>query len=112
MSATGGILLAKSPEQNHCGKICSHHGAKLDENRTSTLTNSTIIQSIGHVCRLIVISPTVSDFLVDTRDVGRDVRSRVTLSRCCGPPHRTRQGAMWARCASPLPNEAFSPAIS
>src|SRR3954452_22209846 len=28
-------LLAKSPEQNLCGKIYSHHGAKLDENRTS-----------------------------------------------------------------------------
>ena len=54
------ILLAKSPEQNLCGKICSHHGAKLDENRTSTLTNSTIMQSIGCICRLVVISPTVS----------------------------------------------------
>src|SRR3954454_14664517 len=41
----GRILLAKSPEQNLCGRICSHHGAKLDENRTSTLTKSTIIQS-------------------------------------------------------------------
>src|SRR5689334_20690685 len=54
------ILLAKSPGQNPCGKICSQHGAKLDENGTSTLTNSTIIQSIGSVCRLVVISPTVS----------------------------------------------------
>jgi hypothetical protein len=54
----GRILLAKSPEQNPCGKICSQHGAKLDENRTSTLTNSTTIQSIGSVCRLVVISPT------------------------------------------------------
>src|SRR3954454_18410365 len=53
-------LLAKSPEQNPCGKICSQHGAKLDENRTSTLTNSTTVQSIGSVCRLVVISPTVS----------------------------------------------------
>src|SRR3954454_766640 len=53
-------LLAKSPEQNLCGKICSHHGAKLDENRTSTLINSTIVQSIGSVCRLVVISPAVS----------------------------------------------------
>src|SRR3954454_10554196 len=56
----GRILLAKSPEQNLCGKICSHHGAKLDENRTSTLTNSTIMHSIGSGCRFVVISPTVS----------------------------------------------------
>src|SRR3954452_23936061 len=55
------ILLAKSPEQNLCGKIRSHHGAKLDKNRTSTLNNSTIMQSAGCVCRLVVISPTVSD---------------------------------------------------
>jgi transposase InsO family protein len=41
------ILLAKSPERNRCGKICSHHGAKLDENRTSTLNNSTIMHSVG-----------------------------------------------------------------
>src|SRR3954469_21523431 len=41
-------------------EICSHHGAKLDENRTSTLANSTIMQSVGSVCRLVVISPTVS----------------------------------------------------
>src|SRR5689334_23395992 len=54
------ILLAKSPEHNLCGKICSRHGAKLDENRTYTLMNSTIIQNIGRVCRLAVISPTVS----------------------------------------------------
>src|SRR3954447_4054022 len=59
VSKTSGILLAKSPEQNLCGKTCSHYGAKLDENGTSTLTNSTIIQSIGSVCRLVVISPTV-----------------------------------------------------
>src|SRR4051794_5428289 len=55
------IPLAKSPEHNPCGKGCSDHRAKLDENRTSTLTNSTTMQSIGCVCRLVVISPTVSD---------------------------------------------------
>src|SRR3954463_5209947 len=54
------ILLAKSPEHNLCGKIWSHYGAKLDENRTYTLTNSTIMYSIGLVCHLAVISPTVS----------------------------------------------------
>src|SRR3954451_2677051 len=58
--ATGRILLAKSPEHNLCGKIYSHHGAKLDENRTYTLTNSTIMHSVGSVCRLVVTSPTVS----------------------------------------------------
>src|SRR3954447_6143280 len=56
------ILLANSTEHNLCEKICSYHGAKLDENRTSTPTNSTIMQSIGAVCRLVVISPAVSDF--------------------------------------------------
>src|SRR3954452_17225481 len=54
----GGIPLAKSPERNRCGKICSHHGAKLDENRTSTLKNSTTMLSVGSLCRLAVISPT------------------------------------------------------
>src|SRR3954464_8866730 len=54
------ILLANSSEQNLCEKICSYRGAKLDENRTSTPTNSTIMQSIGAVCRLVVISPAVS----------------------------------------------------
>src|SRR4051812_40029999 len=53
-------LLAKSPEQNRHGKICSHHSAKLDENRTFTLTHSTIMHSVGSVCPLVVISPTVS----------------------------------------------------
>src|SRR3954454_18629699 len=52
------IPLAKSPEQNQCEKIYSHHGAKLDENRTSTLTNSTIMHSVESICRLVVISPT------------------------------------------------------
>src|SRR3954452_6118623 len=56
----GALLLAKSPEQNLCGEVCPHHGAKLDENRTSPLTNSTIMQIIGLVCRLAVTSPTVS----------------------------------------------------
>ena len=41
------ILSANSPGQNPCGKICSHHGTKLDENRTSTLTNSTIMHNFG-----------------------------------------------------------------
>src|SRR3954447_18825383 len=57
------ILLANSSEQNLCEKICSYRGAKLDENRTSTPTSSTIMQSIGAVCRLIVISPAVSEIL-------------------------------------------------
>src|SRR5689334_20222809 len=72
------ILLANSPEQNYCGKIYSHHGDKLDENRTSTLTNSSIIQSIGYVCRLIVISPTVSYHL---RETASDWRERPTQPR-------------------------------
>src|SRR3954468_23722763 len=55
------IPLAKSPEHNPCGKIYSHHSAKLDKTRTSTLTNSTTMHSVGSVCRLVVISPTVSD---------------------------------------------------
>src|SRR3954471_11497085 len=59
----GALPLAKSPEHNLCGKLCSRHGAKLDENRTYTLMNSTIIHNIGCVCRLAVISPTVSAFL-------------------------------------------------
>src|SRR4051794_9412697 len=57
----GRILLANSPEQNCRGKICSHRGAKLDENRTSALTSSTIMQSMACDCRLAVISPVVSD---------------------------------------------------
>src|SRR3954467_14737629 len=60
-------LLANSSEQNLCGKIWSHYGAKLDENRTSALTNSTIMYSIGSVCHLAVISPTVSTFAVPPR---------------------------------------------
>src|SRR3954452_19442786 len=52
-----GILLANSPEQNSRGKICSHRSAKLDENRTSALTSSTIMQSMACDCRLAVISP-------------------------------------------------------
>src|SRR3954447_17312950 len=57
------IPLAKSPEQNPCGKIYSHHSAKLDKTRTSTLTNSTTMHSVGSVCRLVVISPTVSTWI-------------------------------------------------
>src|SRR4051794_31643540 len=64
------ILLANSSEQNLCGKICSRHGAKLDKDRTFALTNSTIMQSIGCVCRLIVISPAVSEFLCDRPRLG------------------------------------------
>src|SRR3954453_596056 len=76
------ILLAKSPEQNLCGKICSHHGAKLDENRTSTLINSTIVQSIGSVCRLVVISPAVSgDFLPLYRQAQIFARQGIALDR-------------------------------
>src|SRR3954463_3492354 len=63
----GPILLANSSEQNLCEKICSYRGAKLDENRTSTPTNSTIMQSIGAVCRLVVISPAVSGGFSDNR---------------------------------------------
>src|SRR4051812_35137060 len=59
-SSIARILLANSSEQNLCEKICSYRGAKLDENRTSTPTNSIIMQSIGAVCRLVVISPAVS----------------------------------------------------
>src|SRR4051794_33572000 len=51
-------LLAKSPKHNLCGKIWSHYDAKLDENRTYTLTNSTIMYNIKSVCHLAVISPT------------------------------------------------------
>jgi hypothetical protein len=60
------ILLTNSPDQNPCGKSCSQHSAKIDENRTSALTNTTIIQSIGCACRLVVISPTVSELLLDS----------------------------------------------
>src|SRR3954466_6101330 len=66
------ILLANSSEQNLCEKICSYRGAKLDENRTSTPTNSTVMQSIGAVCRLVVISPAVSGhFRGNPSDVGQ-----------------------------------------
>src|SRR4051812_41793646 len=60
LTKNGWIPLAKSPEHNPCGKIYSHHSAKLDKTRTSTLTNSTTMHSVGSVCRLVVISPTVS----------------------------------------------------
>src|SRR4051794_27791528 len=71
----GPILLANSSEQNLCEKICSYRGAKLDENRTSTPTNSTIMQSIGAVCRLVVISPAVS-----SRDQSAVVAPRVSVA--------------------------------
>src|SRR3954452_4297601 len=61
------ILLANSPEQNSRGKICSHRSAKLDENRTSALTSSTIMQSMGCVCSIAVITPAVSERLFVTR---------------------------------------------
>src|SRR4051812_18630484 len=59
------ILLANSPEQNRCGKICSHHGTRLDKNRISALSYSTIMHNKTCSCRLVVISPTVSEFLCD-----------------------------------------------
>src|SRR4051812_27042699 len=62
LTKNGWIPLAKSPEHNPCGKIYSHHSAKLDKTRTSTLTSSTTMHSVGSVCRLVVISPTVSGF--------------------------------------------------
>src|SRR3954462_126933 len=63
MAKKQGILLANSPEQNSRGKICSHRGAKLDENRTSALTSSTIMQSMACDCLLAVVSPAVSEIL-------------------------------------------------
>src|SRR4051812_29522020 len=36
------ILLANSPGQNPCGKICSHYGTRLDKNRMLVLSYSTI----------------------------------------------------------------------
>src|SRR3954452_1256283 len=72
------ILLANSSEQNPCGKICSHHGAKLNKNRTSALTNSTIMQSIVCVCRLVVISPTVSVRFRYTETFGETCLEEVT----------------------------------
>src|SRR3954468_16960587 len=74
MPGNGRILLANSSEQNLCEKICSYRGAKLDENRTSTPTNSTIMQSIGAVCRLVVISPAVSGKV-------RDIEYTASLQR-------------------------------
>src|SRR4051794_629598 len=83
----GPILLANSSEQNLCEKICSYRGAKLDENRTSTPTNSTIMQSIGAVCRLVVISPAVS---LRLRGVERIRETR----RAIGDGKRCYAGAM------------------
>src|SRR4051794_5311810 len=59
------ILLANSPEQNPCGKICSHHGTRLDKNRISVLSCSTIIHNKTRSCRLVVISPAVSQRFQD-----------------------------------------------
>src|SRR4051794_41887232 len=82
------ILLANSPEQNSRGKICSHRGAKLDENRTSALTSSTIMQSMACDCRLAVISPAVSlHFRETVIDAGHDpaVRQVKWRGRGAGP---------------------------
>src|SRR5437763_15834150 len=64
-------LLANSPEQNPCGKICSHHGTRLDTNRISVLPYSTIIHNKTRSCRLVVISPAVSDHLRDISYIAR-----------------------------------------
>src|SRR3982750_3299761 len=56
----GAILLANSPGQNPCGKICSHHGTRLDKNRILVLSYSTITHNTTRSCRLVVISPAVS----------------------------------------------------
>src|SRR4051794_8128297 len=56
--------LANSPDwlkQHLCGKICSHRGVNPDRNRIIVLPCSTIMRSTSGFCRLIVISPTVSD---------------------------------------------------
>src|SRR3954463_15362190 len=91
----GPILLANSSEQNLCEKICSYRGAKLDENRTSTPTNSTIMQSIGAVCRLVVISPAVSDFLYEHIS---DVRvAACKLNSDLTPETYSITRAAWAR---------------
>src|SRR5690348_16941966 len=54
------ILLANSPGQNLCGKICSLHDANPDKNRALVLSISTEIRSISHSFLLAVISPAVS----------------------------------------------------
>src|SRR3982750_2422193 len=59
----GAILLANSPGQNPCGKICSHHGTRLDKNRILVLSYSTITHNTTRSCRLVVISPAVSEIL-------------------------------------------------
>src|SRR4051794_3610585 len=69
------ILLANSPGQNPCGKICSHHGARLDKNRILVLSYSTITHNTTRSYRLVVISPAVSRLLfwhaLTTRAEGR-----------------------------------------
>src|SRR3954447_5449591 len=62
----GGMLLAKSPEHNPCGEICSHHGTRLNKNRIPVLSYSTIIHNKTCSCRLVVISPAVSQGFSDT----------------------------------------------
>src|SRR5690349_11588768 len=49
----------------------------MDENRTYTLMNSTIIQNIGCVCRLAVISPTVSTWIPLAKSPGRAEAGRL-----------------------------------
>src|SRR3954468_16291342 len=85
------ILLAKSPEQNLCGKIYSHHGAKLDENRTSTLTCSTTMHSIVRLCRLVVISPTVSGRF-GTRRPANGEKRRLSLHNPIAKPRSLATG--------------------
>src|SRR5689334_21574071 len=75
------ILLANSPKQNPCGKFCSHHGARLNKNRTFALSRSTIMHSTGCICLLVVISPAVSaGFRTGRRTMPENGRFRT------GPP--------------------------
>src|SRR4051794_1658934 len=85
------ILLANSPEQNFHGKICSHRNAKLDENRTSALTSSTIMQSMDRDCRLVVISPAVSlpfREMNEPRETARGGRGLSSYFSTALPPRR------------------------
>src|SRR5689334_23958884 len=73
------ILLANSPKQNPCGKFCSHHGARLNKNRTFALSSSTIMHSTGCICLLVVISAAVSGY--HSRDGLKDLEDGAWKSR-------------------------------
>src|SRR4051794_1287275 len=59
------ILLANSMGQNRCGKICSRRSANSDKKRALVLSISTKIRGMIHSFLLVVISPAVSEILLD-----------------------------------------------